>query len=565
MDLLEIKNLSFTYPGQEEPALREISFSAAPGEFLVICGESGCGKTTLLKMIKPALSPRGRIEGEVCLRGTPVGELDERRQASEIGFVMQDPDAQIVTDKVWHELAFGLESLGYGTQVIRRRVDEMACFFGLEKLFRKETAVLSGGQKQLLNLASILVMSPELLLLDEPASQLDPIAAMDFMAALRKINRELGITILLTEHRLEEVFSMADRVLVMDKGRCVIDSAPREAGRIMRQTPGMRGQLLGLPSAVRIYGGLKAEDECPLTVREGRAFLTRHYEPEIPEQKGSGPNAAHASEKAEPFAELKNICFRYERRQEDILENVSLRLYPGEMVSVLGGNGAGKTTLLKVISAQERAYRGSVRIGGKKLSGYKGKELYRHNLALLPQNPRTVFLKNTVRQDYTEMCAVMGWRGTEADRRISRIAGLLELEQLMERHPYDLSGGEQQKAALGKILLLEPRLLLLDEPTKGIDAGARARLGTILKALKEQGTAILAVTHDVEFAAENSDRCAMLFDRGISSMDAPGEFFSGNQFYTTAANRMARHLFPGAVTFEEVIGACRRQEERRKV
>ena len=241
MALLEVKNLSFTYPRQPKdtmeakPALSGVSLDIRRGEFMVLCGASGCGKSTLLRLLKRELAPKGEKSGEIFFCGKEQSELSEREAACEIGYVLQNPENQIVTDKVWHELAFGLENMGVPTPVIRRRVAEMACFFGIDYWFRKKTTELSGGQKQLLNLASILSMQPKLLILDEPTSQLDPIAASDFIHTLSKINKDLGLTILMTEHRLEEVFPLADRVAVMDQGKLLFVETPRKAGHELKQ------------------------------------------------------------------------------------------------------------------------------------------------------------------------------------------------------------------------------------------------------------------------------------------------------------------------------------------
>ena len=562
MALLEVKNLSFTYPRQPKdttepkPALSGVSLDIRRGEFMVLCGASGCGKSTLLRLLKRELAPEGEKSGEIIFCGKEQSTLSEREAACEIGYVLQNPENQIVTDKVWHELAFGLENMGVPTPVIRRRVAEMACFFGIDDWFRKKTTELSGGQKQLLNLASILSMQPKLLILDEPTSQLDPIAASDFIHTLSKINKELGLTILLTEHRLEEVFPLADRVAVMDQGKLLFVESPRQAGHELKKFDPNHRMLLGLPSAVRIYQGLDAEDvTCPLTVRDGRNFIEENYNNTItrlerePEKK---------EEKDRPIAmRMKDICFRYEKEEPDVLDHVALTLYEGEVVSLLGGNGAGKTTLLSVISGTNRPYYGKIEVFGKRLQKYKGKELYIRKLASLPQNPQTVFLKMTVREDYEELAKVLGCKKSELEDKIQAVAQQLEITHLLERHPYDLSGGEQQRAAIGKVLLLEPRLLLLDEPTKGIDAWSKRQLGNLLKDLRGQGITVLMVTHDVEFAAEVSDRCGLFFDHEITSVDTPEEFFCNNNYYTTAANRISRQQYENAITCEEVIELCR--------
>ena len=562
MALLEVKNLSFTYPRQPKdttepkPALSDVSLEIRKGEFMVLCGASGCGKSTLLRLLKRELAPEGEKSGEIIFCGKEQSTLSEREAACEIGYVLQNPENQIVTDKVWHELAFGLENMGVPTPVIRRRVAEMACFFGIDDWFRKKTTELSGGQKQLLNLASILSMQPKLLILDEPTSQLDPIAASDFIHTLSKINKELGLTILLTEHRLEEVFPLADRVAVMDQGKLLFVESPRQAGHELKKFDPNHRMLLGLPSAVRIYQGLDAEDvTCPLTVRDGRNFIEENYNNTItrlerePEKK---------EEKDRPIAmRMKDICFRYEKEEPDVLDHVALTLYEGEVVSLLGGNGAGKTTLLSVISGTNRPYYGKIEVFGKRLQKYSGKELYIRKLASLPQNPQTVFLKMTVREDYEELAKVLGCKKSELEDKIQAVAQQLEITHLLDRHPYDLSGGEQQRAAIGKVLLLEPRLLLLDEPTKGIDAWSKRQLGNLLKDLRGQGITLLMVTHDVEFAAEVSDRCGLFFDHEITSVDTPEEFFCNNNYYTTAANRISRQQYENAITCEEVIELCR--------
>ncbi len=459
-----------------------------------------------------------------------------------------------MTDKVWHELAFGLENMGIPTPVIRRRVAEMACFFGIDDWYRKKTTELSGGQKQLLNLASIMAMQPKLLILDEPTSQLDPIAASDFINTLVKINKELGLTILLTEHRLEDVFPVADRAFIMDKGKMLLMDPPREAGRKLKRLNADHKMLLGLPSALRIYHGLDAEDaQCPLTVRDGRTFLADNYKNEI---KRLSREKENIGEKTVTMR-MKDVCFRYEKDLPDVLDGVALTVYEGEIVSLLGGNGAGKTTLLNVISGAFKPYRGKIEIFGKRIQKYSGKELYVRNLASLPQNPQTVFIKMTVREDYDEIRHVMGYSKEEMKEKIEETSELLGIHHLLDRHPYDLSGGEQQKAAIGKVLLLKPRFLLLDEPTKGIDAWSKMQLQKILKNLKKKGISILMVTHDVEFAAGVSDRCGLFFDHEITSVDTPEEFFCNNNYYTTAANRLSRQQYENAVTCEDVVESCR--------
>ncbi|MBU5294575.1 ATP-binding cassette domain-containing protein [Anaerosalibacter bizertensis] len=554
MEIIKVKDLDFTYPEQKTRALKDVSFSIEPGEFIVICGESGSGKTTLLKLLKRELAPHGNKTGSIFYKGTELEELDDRTAASEIGYVMQNPENQIVTDKVWHELAFGLENMGVPTPVIRRRVGEMANFFGIHQWFRKKTTELSGGQKQLLNLASIMAMQPELLILDEPTSQLDPIAASDFITTLQKLNRDLGLTIILVEHRLEEVIPIADKVMIMENGSMILYDKPEYIGQKLKEIDKNHKMLLALPSAVRIFNGLDSEGKSPLTVRDGREFLSNNYKNHINVLERP---LKEDENRDENILELKNIWFRYERDLPDILTGVNFQAKKGEIISILGGNGSGKTTLLSVMAGQHRPYRGKISIRGKRIRDYKGKDLYRHNIALLPQDPQTVFLKSNVREDYKEIGKVMGYTKEEIKNNTEEIAEMLSIQNLLDKHPYDLSGGEQQKVALGKILLLEPKILLLDEPTKGIDAFSKSVLHDILINLKRQGVTIIMVTHDVEFAAIVSDSCGLFFDGEIISIGTPVDFFSDNNFYTTAANRISRHMYNNAITCEDVIEICK--------
>lgn len=560
MEILKVENLSFSYPLQESEreakgaALKNVSFSVEEGEFVVICGASGCGKTTLLKLLKRELAPNGTKEGDIFFCGKKQEALTDREAACEIGYVLQNPESQTVTDKVWHELAFGLENMGVPTPVIRRRVAEMACFFGIDDWFRKDTSQLSGGQKQLLNLASIMAMQPKLLLLDEPTSQLDPIAASDFINTLVKINKDLGMTIVMTEHRLEDVFPAADKVMIMEKGQKLLMDAPAKAGARLKGIGPDHPMLLGFPSAMRIFQGLGESGEtCPLTVRDGRSYLNAHYRNELRRLEKKS-----LSREDRPIAmRMKDICFRYEKDSPDVLDHAAMEIHEGEIVSLLGGNGAGKTTLLNVIAGGLKPYHGKIEVLGKRLQKYKKNELYVGNLAYLPQNPQTVFIRMTVREDYEEIRKVCGYGKEEMEQKVEEIAGLLGITHLLDRHPYDLSGGEQQKAAIGKVLLLNPRLLLLDEPTKGIDAGFKKQVGELLRTLADKGITILMVTHDVEFAAEYSNRCGLFFDHAITSIDDPESFFCNNNYYTTAANRISRSLYDNAVTCDDVIALCR--------
>ncbi len=540
MEILTLKNLSFLYPESDRKAIENISLSVREGEFIVICGRSGCGKTTLLRLLKNELAPVGKREGEILFCGKAMDEVDARTSARCIGFVAQNPESQTVTDKVWHELAFGMENLGYGADEMRLRAGELANYFGINGWLHSDTATLSGGQKQLLALASVMALSPKVLFLDEPTSQLDPIAASGFISTLQKINRELGMTVILSEHRLEEVFPIADRVVVMDEGKIVCSDEPEKVCGALAKSP----ISAGFPSAARIFSGLEGRGKCPLTVREGREFLSSFEKKSLPIEEKSRPDEVAFS--------MKNVWQRYERNSPDILKGADIEVLRGEIFSLLGGNGSGKTTLLSVIAGVEKAYRGKITILGKNIKKY-GAELHRGTIAMLPQDVSTVFIKNTVRDDLFDICRAVGCGKNDAEKKIADICAELSITEVLSRHPYDLSGGEGQRAALAKILLTEPKILLLDEPTKGIDAFAKQTLMAILRRLSEGGVTVLIVTHDTEFAAEISGRCAMLFDGKVISPSCPQRFFGKNNFYTTSASRISRGIFENTVTAEQVI------------
>lgn len=529
MEIFRVENLSFSYPDAEKKAVDGVTFCVNKGDLVVLCSKSGGGKTTLLRLLKPELSPFGEKSGEVFFDGEALSE----KNSSKIGFVLQNPDTQVVTDKVMHELAFGLENMGVAPVEIRRRIAEMASFFGIDDWFSKETSQLSGGQKQILSLASVMVMRPDVLILDEPSSQLDPVSTENFFNTLRRINEQFGTTIILSEHRLEECFSMADKVLYLDNGRLTFEGEPQTACKVLYKTD-MR---LALPSASRIFGGENSLEKLPITVKEGREILLGNY-------KKSEAELEARDICNENSIEIKDLWFRYEKGSADILKGLELEVKKGEICCVLGGNGAGKTTLLNVISKLSKAYHGSVRLMGKKISDYKGNSLYNGEVGLLPQNPKNVFSSKTVRADFEESCKALN----KDKKIIEEISQLLSVSHLLDKHPFDLSGGEIQKCALGRVLISDPEILLLDEATKGLDAFSKAEIGRIIKELSDKGKTVVIVTHDTEFSAEFSDNCCLLFDGEIVAKDVPQRFFTENYFYTTSSASIARDVVKNAVT-----------------
>lgn len=582
MNCIEVKNFSFQYPKESHAALYQVSMEVEEGSFVVLCGKSGCGKSTLLRQFKSVLASHGEKKGEILYGGQNLEDVDLRTQSAEIGYVLQNPDNQIVTDKVWHELAFGLESLGYDTPTIRLRVAEMASYFGIHSWFLKNVSELSGGQKQLLNLASVMAMHPKLLILDEPTSQLDPIAASDFLETVRKINRDIGTTVILTEHRLEDVIPWADKVYVMDKGRMIADGTPNEIGEQLR-TMG-HDMFLSMPAPMQIYAGTNSSLRCPLTVSQGRRWLSEELETKgikIKKERNQEETAKKKNsilgklsslkkepEKEIPEIRIKDVWFRYERDLPDVVKGLSLDIKKGEIFAVVGGNGTGKSTAMSLIARIRFPYRGKIYLEGKEIGKYSDDDLYHGFLGVMPQNPQSLFVKKTVREDLYEVIDGKRERKSEAypiemkkKDAVEGIVSLTRLEGLLDRHPYDLSGGEQQRLALAKVLLLRPKILLMDEPTKGIDNHYKKELGEILRKLSEHGVTILMISHDVEFCAQYADRTGLFFQGNVVTSEESKKFFAGNNFYTTAANRMARNYFPSAVTVEDVVKAINQTEE----
>lgn len=579
MEILDIQALSFEYPDGKR-ALEDISFSLFPGEFALLCGSSGCGKTTLMRLLKRELAPHGHMTGQLLYCGRPMADMSDRQAAQEIGMVMQQPESQIITDRVYQELAFGLESMGIKQEELRLRVGETANYYGINTWFERSTDTLSGGQKQLLALASVTAVGPRLLLLDEPTAQLDPIAAASFIDTVYKLNREMGITVLIAEHRTEELFERADSVLLMEKGRLLKKDTPRAVCARFASAPAAQG----FPAAARLFAALekrspggpemnslamnspatdgpvsnspakdgslpeKAEANIPMTVREGRAFMAELFDKAgLAQAANCAAQESCAPRKEEQALELKGAWFRYEKDSPDVLKGVNFSAAFGEVFSLLGGNGSGKSTLFKVIAGLERAYRGKIAVLGRNIKKWDA-SLCCGGVALLPQDVSAVFVKHTVKEDMEDLCRA---QGIAPQPRIDEISTRMGIEELLDREPMDLSGGERQKCALCKLLLTSPQLILLDEPTKGMDAAYRSGLVKTVRGLAQKGAAVIIATHDTGFAAAVSDRCGLFFNGELLSVCSPRRFFSATRFYTTAASRITRDYLPCAVTVQQ--------------
>lgn len=565
MEILRVDGLKFSYPNQLKKALNNINFSIDEGDFVLICGESGCGKSTLLRHLKPELSPHGQVSGDIYYYSQKINDYSSKQLASEIGYVLQNPDSQIVTDKVWHELAFGLENMGLDTQSIRLRVAEMASFFGIQGWFRKNVNDLSGGQKQLLNLASIMAMQPKILILDEPTSQLDPIAAKDFIDTLVRINKELSTTIIMTEHNLEDIYSVCDKVIVMEDGKVICNDTNYKVADILSGDKNHK-MFKSLPTPSKIYNQLneylEGANKSPLTVKDCRQWLNDSMDEVTITKLDDTETEINISKKDREIAiELKDVYFQYNKISEPTIRDLSFKVYKGEIYSILGGNGTGKSTTLSLVARQRKPQRGKIFINNIEMKKYNNKSLYENNLALLPQNPQSLFVFETVREDLEEVLILQNKDRKYIDKEVKRVSKLLDIEHLLEHHPYDLSGGELQRAGMAKVMLLNPKIILLDEPTKGLDAYCKEEIGKMLMKLRDMGVTIVVVSHDIEFSARYSDRCAMFFDGSIVSEGTPKEFFIGNNFYTTVSNRIARNIFEDTLIYEDVVSLCKKNIE----
>ena len=520
---VRVSHLSFSYPMTEEKALSDLNFVIEEGSFTLLCGPTGSGKTTLLRSLKEELRPEGHYSGQIEV-------------PSSIAFVLQDPTNQIVMDVVWHELAFGLENLGFPGEVIERRVAETAHFFGIEHWINRPVSELSGGEKQILNLASSLILNPSLIILDEPTARLDPVAVTRFLSLLERIHREIGTSILLSEHRLSDVLPLADHVLYLEEGQLQFDGLPRDFAKELLRSD--RPFSMALPAATKIVNRVEAvsgqnQGAAALSVTEARERLSNI------DLSMMTVRPVEMTSTDRPIAiKAKGLSYRYQSDLPYVLDALSLELLEGSAHAVLGGNGSGKSTLLHLLSRVITPVLGNIVIEKNKRVG------------LLTQHARALFSKEQLKEELMELHLL----GDYDEQAMEQMAHTLSLSHLLHRHPYDLSGGEMQKAALAKLLLLSPDILLLDEPDRGLDAMGKEDVIALLRALREQGKTILFVSHDLNFAARVADRASLLFDGRIVVTEDSHAFFTENIFYTTDVARVTRGLLPGLVNLEDLHG-----------
>lgn len=600
-NIIQIRDLTFAYAAGDEPVLSDINIDISSGEFVIIMGSSGSGKTTLLKMLKRNMIPAGRYSGRVYIYGKEADKLTDRENAAGIGYVSQDPDNQIVTDKVWHELAFGLENLGMDNVTIRKKVAEMSEYFGITGWYDKEVSKLSGGQKQILNLASVMVMQPGILLLDEPTANLDPLAAIRFLDVVKRINQELGVTVVMVEHNLEHIYADADRIIAIDKGRVAANSSPKKAAADIIAA----GSFLieGLPVASRLYSGYNKKngnsvvsynnvnidsnnkdnhilsDEIPLTVKEGRRWYVNYkkvYGKDITKDKDKINNFAGKSiindkvikkdvleednitgnknKKRIGFIKKNNLENKSSRKNTDNIENTVCQLknvsysYNKKLPYIIDGVDVSfkEGQITAILGGNGAGKSTMLKLIAGIIEPVRGKIISNKRIIMLPQDPKAVFTEVSVEEELAEVLMDKGngiYNNMPMEDKREIVEQIIEefgLNDIRKNNPYDISGGQQEKLAIAKVLLLKPEVLLLDEPTNGLDPYFKKTLGKLLKKINAGGVTIIIVSHDLEFVDSFCDDVIMLFDRKVAAQDSTHKFLRDNMFYTTNYYRIIK-------------------------
>ena len=515
--LLSVGNLTFTYPGVSRPALQEVGFQVEQGEFVLLLGGTGSGKTTLLKLIKQLIAPFGARTGEIRLAGEEVSRMARKRLAGEVGYLFQHTQDQLCMPTPLEEMAFGLRQLGVEPAAISRRCGELSCYFGMESWLDTPMEQLSGGQRQLTALASVLAADPALLLLDEPTAQLDPVHSRSFLEQLLRLHRENNMTVLAALHQPDSIFFQADRVLVLEQGRLLFSGSPQDAADYL----GKQGHPLfaALPAGCRVMQTLgypPSRGKQPLPEKDFARL-------------SAAPLPVHPS--GRPLLKLKQVTAGYPGQSRPVLREVDLTLSAGEIFVLLGANGCGKTTLLKAVAGLVPLLSGSIRLEGEKSSLWRPTAFAQ--AGYLPQDPTELFDGDRLDEDLYSYGKSRGLGPDQVEQWLEQPL-FSPLKQVWTQNPLDLSGGQRQLAALAKLMLKGPKLLLLDEPGKGLNAAASARLGERLTALAQEGIAILISCHDPDFAARYGHRCGFLFHGELLPPQPPEPFFAGNRFYLTS-------------------------------
>lgn len=551
---LKIEDLSYSYPETGSPALNRINLEVPEGQFLIAAGESGSGKSTLLRLIS-GLAPEfygGCMSGRILLDGVDLKKIERRDLVKQVGLVFQNPESQLVMMSVEQELVFGLENLGLDNRLMQRRLMEVSGAMGLTRYLQSFIPELSGGQKQKVALASVLAMQPQILLLDEPTSQLDPIAAEEFLSVVRRLNEDQGLTVIMIEQRLERCCHLADRIILMDKGQISYDCRVREPG--LNYWP-FNMQPEFLPPVPRLFAALGYK-EIPMTVKQGRQVLQRDFALGHAQKTdlGPAPEPDLARGAKSPLIDIKGLYFTYPEGPE-VLKNLDLQINSGDFIAVMGENGAGKSTLLKNINGLLKPGRGQIKVCEKDAKKLSIEELAEY-VGYLPQDCNDYLFLPSVEEELAFTLENRKIPPDEGNKKL--IIDRLKLEPLLNRNPRDLSAGEAQRAAMASILSGGPALLLLDEPTRGLDYQMKTRLGGLLQELNEDGIAIVMVTHDVEFVAQYARDVLLMFEGRIINRGGKHEILSQSTFYAPQMCKLFHHIIDGVLNPDEAIKTLNR-------
>lgn len=524
MDVIKIDNITYWYPECSKPAIQDVNLCIKQGELVLLVGPSGCGKSTLLRLINKLVPDYygGKIKGNVYLWGKDIKSHSRREIASGVGMVYQHPEKQIVLQDVERELAFGLENLNTDINKMKRNVSEVISFLNLGGIRERSSMNLSGGEKQKLAIGSVIAMDPEVIIFDEPISQLDPIAAEEVLNCISRLNREMGKTIIMAEQRLDKCFEMADRVIFMEDGRIIGEGSGNHIPKSITQ----RCFLPVIPYIFR-----SAEwPSVPLNVKEARRQI-------IDQDCTSISVSGEVKSSACPVLQASNISFGYNKINK-VVKNINLSLNKGELLTVMGENGAGKSTLFKIISGLVDNYKGQVRINGKNLKEMDTKERVK-TIGYLSQNPNDYLGRDTV---FDEVAYTLRNIGEYDAHRVDKMLLRMDLEYLRNKNPRDLSGGEKQRTALACTMIAEPEVLILDEPTRGMDWNSKESLGRYLRELCSSGTSVVLITHDVDFAADYTDSIALMFDGSIIASGECSEMVKDAIYYSPQAAKVFRGI-----------------------
>ncbi|QGU95720.1 ATP-binding cassette domain-containing protein [Clostridium bovifaecis] len=536
MSYITIKNLNYYYPDSESEALKDINLRIEKGEVILLLGESGSGKSTLGKCISGAIPNfyGGEISGDILIEGKRLKDIEHNERSKEITMVFQDPERQLMMNKVHREVAFGLENTGVQERKIKRRVFEAIQFSNILDLAYKDINTLSGGQKQRVAIASAISYLPKCIILDEPTSQLDPTSSEEIISLIKKINEELGVTIIVIEQRLDKWFDAADKIFLMKEGKGVFFGGKSEMYA-------KEDEYINtfLPSYLRLCKLLKI-DEMPNSFKKVREVL----------QNFKYINKTLISHSLNDAIRIKIKDLGYSYGKEGALKGINLEIKEGDFISLLGPNGAGKSTLLKSIMGLVK-YKGSIELEGKEVKKQKLRSIAQI-IGYVSQNPNDYISKDTV---YEEIKFTLDNYGIKDEIRIEEILKLLDIYKVKDKNPRDISGGERQRVAIASILILKPKVLLLDEPTRGIDAKTKECLGETLRELNRNGTTIIIVTHDVEFAAEYSNKFFLMFNGEIAAEGSKEDVLSEGIYYTTSINKLVRDKSGNIFTLKDLINS----------